>query len=71
MVVRGNILLLPNRYCTGNNSDTPMIHTSTLNFGELSVIRFHIDAATWDKRFTAACSENSHQDHHVTTNHRQ
>ncbi|KAL6091134.1 hypothetical protein STEG23_009410, partial [Scotinomys teguina] len=29
------------------------------------------DAATWDKRFTAACSENSHQDHHVTRNHRQ
>ncbi|KAL6046491.1 hypothetical protein STEG23_021452 [Scotinomys teguina] len=29
------------------------------------------DAATWDKRFTAACSENSHQDHRVTRNHRQ
>ncbi|KAL6053798.1 hypothetical protein STEG23_030620, partial [Scotinomys teguina] len=26
---------------------------------------------TWDKRFTAACSENSHQDHRVTRNHRQ
>ncbi|KAL6062974.1 hypothetical protein STEG23_035860 [Scotinomys teguina] len=29
------------------------------------------DAATWDKGFAAACSENSHQDHHVTRNHRQ
>ncbi|KAL6088744.1 hypothetical protein STEG23_000713 [Scotinomys teguina] len=29
------------------------------------------DAATWDKRFTTACSENSHQDHRVTRNHWQ
>ncbi|KAL6073227.1 hypothetical protein STEG23_034609 [Scotinomys teguina] len=28
-------------------------------------------AATWDKWFTAACSENSHQEHHATRNHRQ
>ncbi|KAL6088860.1 hypothetical protein STEG23_022683, partial [Scotinomys teguina] len=31
----------------------------------------HLDAATWDKQFTAACSENSHQEHRVTRNHRQ
>ncbi|KAL6041739.1 hypothetical protein STEG23_002765, partial [Scotinomys teguina] len=35
------------------------------------LVDFCGDAATWDKRFTAACSENSHQDHRVTRNHRQ
>ncbi|KAL6081137.1 hypothetical protein STEG23_032828, partial [Scotinomys teguina] len=51
-------------------------HYSGADSTQLEEIKSHrvlqlSDAATWDKQFTAACSENSHQDHRVTRNHRQ